>query len=543
MRRFVELFQALDTTTSTNAKVEAMVQYFQTVPAADAAWATYFLTGERIKRFITSRDLQMWAMELTGMPEWLFKDAYHTVGDTAETVALLVTGQRRVGQTKSSTQDKSLQEWVERQILQLMPLSKAEQGERVKQWWRELDTAECFVLNKIMTGAFRVGVSKTLVLRALAQVAQLEPAIVAHRFVGAWRPTAEFFQAALSPAGHTSEVPRPYPFYLAYPLEQSLESIGAPEEWLAEWKWDGIRGQMMHQGDEVLIWSRGEELVTAQFPELEELARRLPDGVALDGEILAWIDNAPLDFSALQKRLGRKKPGTGVMRDSPVIFMAYDLLQWQGEDWRDRPLSERKAKLAQLVPQLDDARLKLSPLLEYRTWEELGELRERARAQSVEGLMLKRRDSTYQVGRKKGDWWKWKIDPYTIDAVLLYAQPGSGRRANLYTDYTFALWRGEELVPVAKAYSGLTDSEINRVDNWIRRNTVERFGPVRSVKPELVFELAFENIALSKRHKSGVAVRFPRIKRWREDKPHREADTLDNLKSLIPDNATNSSAT
>ena len=542
MRRFVELFQALDTTTSTNAKVEAMVDYFQNVPAADAAWATYFLTGERIKRFITSRDLQNWAMEMTGMPEWLFKDAYHTVGDTAETVALLVGQAPSQIKDQPKMKDVSLQEWVERKILPLMPLSKQEQGERVKQWWRELDTAECFVLNKIMTGAFRVGVSKTLVLRALAQVAQLEPAVVAHRFVGAWQPTAEFFQSALSAEGHSSEAPRPYPFYLAYPLEQSLESIGAPEAWLAEWKWDGIRGQIMHQGDEVLIWSRGEELVTAQFPELEDLARRLPEGAVLDGEILAWTNDAPLDFSALQKRLGRKKPGATVMRDSPVIFMTYDLLQWQGEDWRERPLQERKNQLEQLTTTMSDARLKFSPVLEFDNWEELGALREQARAQSVEGVMLKRRDSAYQVGRKKGDWWKWKIEPYTIDAVLLYAQPGSGRRANLYTDYTFALWQGEELVPVAKAYSGLTDSEINRVDNWVRRNTVERFGPVRSVKPELVFELAFENIAVSKRHKSGVAVRFPRIKRWREDKPYRQADTLDNLKSMIHSNSPSSTA-
>lgn len=537
MKRFVELFQALDSTTSTNAKVEAMVTYFQNVPAADAAWATYFLTGERIKRFITSRDLQNWAMEMTGMPEWLFKDAYHTVGDTAETVALLVGQPHSQKHAISSLQDKSLREWIEREILPLMPLSKPEQGERVKQWWRELDTAECFVLNKIMTGAFRVGVSKTLVLRALAQVAQLEPAIVAHRFVGVWQPTADFFQAALSAEGHTTDAPRPYPFYLAYPLEQSLESIGAPGEWLAEWKWDGIRGQMMHQGEQVLIWSRGEESVTAQFPELEELARLLPDGAVLDGEILAWANDSPLDFSALQKRLGRKKPGATVMRDSPVIFMSYDLLQVQGEDWRERPLEERKKQLEQLTKKINDPRLQFSPVLKFSDWEDLNGMREQSRAQSVEGLMLKRRDSTYQVGRKKGDWWKWKMEPYTIDAVLLYAQPGSGRRANLYTDYTFALWQGEELVPVAKAYSGLTDSEINRVDNWVRRNTVERFGPVRSVKPELVFELAFENIALSKRHKSGVAVRFPRIKRWREDKPFDEADTLENLKALIPDHA------
>lgn len=527
MKRFVDLFQALDTTTSTNAKVAALVEYFRKTPPGDAVWATYFLTGERLKRFISSRDLQIWAMEFTAMPEWLFKESYHTVGDTAETVALLV------GQAHSQMDDRPLQQWMEHDILPLAQRDKNQQGERIKHWWSLLDVNECFLLNKILTGAFRVGVSKTLVLRALAEVAQLDPAVVAHRFVGTWRPSVEFFQQALSAAGHTEEVLRPYPFFLAYPLEQSLDSIGAPADWLAEWKWDGIRGQIMHHRGQVLIWSRGEELVTQQFPELVELALHLPDGVVLDGEILAWKNNVPMDFAALQKRLGRKKPAGAILQHNPVIFMAYDLVQWRGDDWREQPLQERKKQLQNIIQQTDEPRLILSPELEFNSWTELMELRDRARAQSVEGLMLKRRDSTYQVGRKKGDWWKWKIEPYTIDAVLLYAQPGSGRRANLYTDYTFALWQGEELVPVAKAYSGLTDSEINRVDNWVRRNTVERFGPVRSVKPELVFELAFENIALSNRHKSGVAVRFPRIKRWREDKPFQEADTLDNLKSLI----------
>lgn len=527
MKRFVDLFQALDTTTSTNAKVAALVEYFRKTPPGDAVWATYFLTGERLKRFISSRDLQIWAMEFTAMPEWLFKESYHTVGDTAETVALLV------GQAHSQMDDRPLQQWMEHDILPLAQRDKNQQGERIKHWWSLLDVNECFLLNKILTGAFRVGVSKTLVLRALADVAQLDPAVVAHRFVGTWRPSVEFFQQALSAAGHTEEVLRPYPFFLAYPLEQSLDSIGAPADWLAEWKWDGIRGQIMHHRGQVLIWSRGEELVTQQFPELVELAVHLPDGVVLDGEILAWKNNVPMDFAALQKRLGRKKPAGAILQHNPVIFMAYDLVQWRRDDWREQPLQERKKQLQNIIQQTDDPRLILSPELEFNSWTELMELRDRARAQSVEGLMLKRRDSTYQVGRKKGDWWKWKIEPYTIDAVLLYAQPGSGRRANLYTDYTFALWQGEELVPVAKAYSGLTDSEINRVDNWVRRNTVERFGPVRSVKPELVFELAFENIALSNRHKSGVAVRFPRIKRWREDKPFQEADTLDNLKSLI----------
>lgn len=527
MKAFIALFQALDATTSTNAKVQALIEYYRQAPPADAAWATFFLTGERMKRFISSRDLQIWAMEHIAMPEWLFSDAYHTVGDTAETVALLV------GQPHSQLADKSLQAWLEEDILPLGRLTKPEQGAQLRHWWQLLSVIECFVLNKILTGAFRVGVSKTLVLRALAEVAQLDPAVIAHRFVGAWKPTADFFQQALSATGSLRDSPQPYPFYLAYPLEQDVALLGEPGEWLAEWKWDGIRGQIMHWRGEVLIWSRGEELVTEQFPELAQLALQLPEGTVLDGEILAWRDEAPLDFAALQKRLGRKKPGSQVMRESPVIFMAYDLLQWRADDWRSRPLVERKQQLREVVQSAAHPQLRLSPDVSFDSWQTLADQRQQSRRHSVEGLMLKRRDSPYLVGRKKGDWWKWKIEPYTIDAVLLYAQPGSGRRANLYTDYTFALWQGEELVPVAKAYSGLTDAEINRVDNWVRRHTLERFGPVRSVKPELVFELAFENIALSKRHKSGVAVRFPRIKRWREDKPYQEADTLDALKSLI----------
>lgn len=536
MKNFVALFQSLDSTTSTNAKVAALTDYFQKAAPGDAAWATFFLIGERIKRFISSRDLQVWAMELTQMPDWLFNDSYHTVGDTAETIALLV------GRPQSQMRDLPLQTWIEKEILPLMQLEKAEQGERIKQWWQLLSVNECFVLNKILTGAFRVGVSKTLVLRALAKVAQLDAAIIAHRFVGSWQPSAEFYQQAMSAKGHSRESLRPFPFYLAYPLEQPAETIGESHEWFAEWKWDGIRGQIMHCRGDVLIWSRGEELVTEQFPELAELAYGLPDGAVLDGEILAWTGNVPMDFASLQKRLGRKKPGGNILQKHPVVFMAYDLLQWQGEDWREKSLQNRRHQLQRVVEHTGDHRLKLSPLLEFSSWRNLTELRNSARSQNVEGVMLKRKNSPYQVGRKKGDWWKWKVDPYTIDAVLLYAQPGSGRRANLYTDYTFALWQGEELVPVAKAYSGLTDAEINRVDNWVRRNTVERFGPVRAVKPELVFELAFENIALSKRHKSGVAVRFPRIKRWREDKPHQEADTLDNLKSLIRPEASDSAA-
>jgi DNA ligase-1 len=401
--------------------------------------------------------------------------------------------------------------------------------------WRALTARERFVWNKLITGAFRVGVSQQLLTRALAEVAGLDPAIVAHRLMGNWEPTAEFYRSLIAGQTGAEDHSRPYPFFLATPLEEEPSELGEVGEWLAEWKWDGIRAQLLHRGGQVFLWSRGEELITERFPELAELGRGLPPGTVIDGELLPWQGDAVMPFAQLQRRIGRKTLGRKILAEVPVVLMAYDLLEFGGEDWRVRPLNERRSQLADLVAAVPaQGRWRLSPAVPGATWEELASARQDSRARQVEGLMLKRLDSPYRVGRQRGDWWKWKISPHTIDAVLIYAQRGSGKRASLYTDYTFGVWDEGELVPVAKAYSGLTDAEIRQVDAFVRKNTVEKFGPVRSVTPELVFELAFEGIQRSARHKSGVAVRFPRILRWRTDKKAADADTLTRVKALLP---------
>jgi DNA ligase-1 len=538
MRRFSELYEALDATTSTNAKVAALVRYFTSAPPEDAAWALYFLTGRRLKRLLPSRLLQGWTLELTATPPWLFQETYASVGDLAETVALLLDQALGPAGAPGGAPDGGaageelpLRAWVEERLLPLAGLAEAEQRARVTGWWRGLPRQHVFLLNKLMTGELRVGVSDTLVVRAIAQVAGLEPPAVAHRLMGTWAPSAAFFEGLLARDTADADRSRPYPFFLASPLEAPLDALGPREEWLAEWKWDGIRGQLVRRGGGVHLWSRGEELVTDRFPEVSEAARALPEGTVLDGEVLAYRDGRPLPFALLQRRIGRQKLTPKVLAEAPVVFMAYDLLEEAGEDVRERPLSERRARLAALVS--GHAAFPLSPALEAGDWEALARVRDGARERQVEGFMLKRLASPYRAGRKRGDWWKWKVQPFAIDAVMLYAHPGHGRRSSLYTDYTFGVWQGGELTPIAKAYSGLTDAEISKLDRWIRQHTREKYGPTRAVEPTQVFELHFEGLQASPRHRSGVALRFPRIARWRHDKPPAEATTLDEVKGLL----------
>lgn len=527
MRRFTELFERLDGTTSTLAKVEAMRAYFAEVPAEDGAWAVFLLSGRRFKRLVGPGLLRTWCREETGIPEWLFADAYAAVGDLAETVALLLDGDAE----PETTSDLPLHRWIEERILPLRELDDDEKRSQIVGWWRHLPPGRLFVLNKMLTGGLRVGVSQTLTVRALAQVAGLDGPVLHHRLMGDWSPSADFFQALLAPETENEDISRPYPFYLAAPLEGEPDGLGAPDDWSAEWKWDGIRGQLIRRLGQTFLWSRGEELVTDRYPEIRDRAESLPDGTVLDGEILAWRDDAPLPFATLQKRIGRKKPGKKILVDAPVHFLVYDLLEDEGADLRSAPFNDRRRRLETRVEDL----FPLSPQVDIPSWTSLAEARSTSRQRGVEGLMLKRRGSAYGVGRKKGDWWKWKVEPLTVDAVLIYAQSGHGRRATLLTDYTFAVWQDERLVPFAKAYSGLSDAEIRKLDRWLRRHTLERFGPVRSVEPEQVFEIAFEGIQRSTRHKSGIAVRFPRIKRWRDDLTPKDADTLDQVKELLAD--------
>ncbi|QEL19643.1 ATP-dependent DNA ligase [Limnoglobus roseus] len=524
MKAFAQLYAELDQTTRTGRKVEAMARYFAAVPPADAAWAVYFLSGRKPRQAVPAKRLKAWAWEQAGIPEWLFGECYHAVGDVAETLALLLPD----GGTAS---DRTLAEWVHDRLLPLRELSEAEQKASVLAAWAELDRPQRFVWNKLITGAFRVGVSQLLVTRAIAKVSGLDGDVVAHRLMGHWEPTPAFYAGVTAADAADAALSRPYPFFLAHPLEGDPAALGPPAEWQAEWKWDGIRSQVVRRGGQSFIWSRGEELVTDRYPELKAMADRLPDGTVLDGEILPWKDGAVQPFADLQKRIGRKTVGKKLLADVPVVVMAYDLVEGGGVDLRDRPLSERREMLEVLAA--DHPALVLSPRIAFDTWESLARQRAASRERRVEGMMLKRRASPYRVGRVRGDWWKWKVEPYAVDAVLIYAQQGHGKRSGLFTDYTFGVWDGDQLVPFAKAYSGLTDVEIGEVDAFVRRNTREKFGPVRTVKPELVFELGFEGIQASSRHKSGVAVRFPRMLRWRTDKKPEDADTLEQVKALL----------
>lgn len=530
MRRFAALYRALDGTTKTGAKVAALKAYFAGAPAEDAAWAVYFLRGERPKRLVGSGKLRLWAEEVAGLPSWLVAEAYASVGDSAETVALLLDQG-----PKEAEEDLPLHLWMDERVLPLHGRPEPEQREAVTGWWRRLGREDVFVLNKLLTGGFRVGVSQSLVVRALAEDAGLPPDVVAHRLMGRWTPEAEGFRALLAAETATEDASRPYPFFLASPIERPEASLGDRALWLAEWKWDGIRAQVIRRRGRSFVWSRGEELVTDRYPEIRDSAALLPDGTVLDGEVLAWGAGGVLPFTVLQKRIGRERPGAKTLAEAPVRFLAYDLLEAEGVDLRARPLDERRARLEALLPK--GGAFDVSPVLPDDDWEQLARRREGSRDNKVEGVMLKRRDSPYAAGRRRGAWWKWKIAPLTADAVLVYAQAGSGRRANLFTDYGFAVWRGDELIPIAKAYSGLDDAEIAELDRWIRGHTKDRFGPVRMVEPVQVFELAFEGVNASGRHKAGLALRFPRILRWRRDKTAAEADRIEEVRALLPSEA------
>ena len=529
MKRFARLFAQLDETTRTSEKVDAMARYFAEADPADAAWAVHFLAGGRPKRLIGARRLAEWAMAEADVPEWLFEESYHAVGDLAEAISLLLPDVREGS-------DRPLREWIEDRLLALSGASEETQRAAILAAWRELGGTERFVWNKLITGGFRVGVSTQLVVRALAKATGVEEGVIAHRLTGTWEPTPESFRALSAADVADADISRPYPFFLAYALEDDLATLGSAAEWQVEWKWDGIRAQLVRRRGQTFLWTRGEELVTDRYPEIAEAAALLPDGTVLDGELMPWRNGAPLPFAQLQRRIGRKTLGAKMLAEVPVVLVVYDLLELGGADLRAEPMAARRARLEALLaaPPLR-ARFIVSPLVSGEGWEAVRAAYDGARDRAAEGLMLKRRDAAYGVGRRRGPWWKWKVQPYTADAVMVYAQAGHGRRASLHTDYTFAVWDQGKLVPFAKAYSGLTDEEIRRLDAWIRRNTIEKFGPVRSVKPEQVFELAFEGIQASPRHKSGIAVRFPRILRWRADKKPEDADSIDTLRSLMSD--------
>ena len=526
MKRFADLFSAIDQSTRTNVKVGALAEYFADAPEADRIWTIALFSGRRPKRLVTTTRLREWAAEAADIPLWLFEESYSVVGDLAETICLVLPPAR-------SDTGGGLSHWIN----ELRRHSQSEEPDRkafVLNAWDSLDLTQRFIFTKLITGGFRMGVSQKLMTRALARATGKDEAEMAHRLMGTWDPASISWHTLIEAYDPAANASRPYPFHLAYGLDNEPKNLGDPKDWQAEWKWDGVRGQLIVRHGQHFVWSRGEELMTDCFPELQRALDFIPDGTVLDGELLVWKNGSPRSFNALQKRIGRKSVPRKLLQDAPVILYAYDLLEWAGQDIRQSPLRERRTTLETLCGSLPaDAPVRLSPSVNFDGWSALADIRSAARESGAEGLMLKRRNSHYLAGRKKGDWWKWKLDPLCIDAVMIYAQSGHGRRANLFTDMTFAVWSGNELIPFAKAYSGLTDEEFRKITNWVKKNTLRRFGPVRQVTPTHVFEIAFEGIQKSTRHKSGVALRFPRMSRWRHDKPVQEANTLDDLNEML----------
>ena len=528
MKRFAALFNAIDQSTKTTVKVAALSDYFSAAPDDDRLWTIALFSGRRPKRAVTTTKLREWAAERANIPLWLFEESYSIVGDLAETITLVLP-------PNPTQDDQSLAAWIAA-LREIYTQDEEARKAFVLDAWATLGGTERFIFNKLITGGFRVGVSQKLMTRALSRATGKPEPELAHRLMGNWHPDDTTWHGLVEAEDASADASRPYPFYLAYGLEAEPQELGDPQDWRAEWKWDGIRGQLILRDGAYFVWSRGEELMTDRFPELARAVDFMPDGTVLDGELLVWPGGqpAPSSFNALQARIGRKTVPKKLLAEAPVVLHAYDLLEWQGQDIRSRPFAERRALLEQACAALpDDAPIRLSPQLTFPTWDALADQRATAREAQAEGVMLKRADSPYLAGRTKGDWWKWKLDPLTIDAVMIYAQSGSGRRANLFTDFTFAVWNGNDLVPFTKAYSGLTDAEFRKITAWVRKNTLERFGPVRKVTPHHVFEIAFEGIQRSTRHKSGVALRFPRMLRWRQDKPLQEANTLADLEEML----------
>ena len=525
MKQFAELINAIEITNKTNAKIDALVDFFATAPDKDKLWMIALFTGKRPSRPVKSSLMKLWCAEISELPDWLFLESYSTVGDLGETLALLLPEPK-------ATIEKSLHEWM-LELIALKPKSEEEKKEYVINAWNGLEMQERLIFNKLIGGSFRIGVSKKTLVNALAKLTNIDVNKLMHSIIGNWDINTISFDELLSGTHINYDNSKPYPFALAYSLEKELEELGDINDWQIEHKWDGIRGQIVKRNNELFIWSRGEELVTNQFPELVEAFSTWKEDFVLDGEILAIKDSSVLLFNDLQKRLNRKNVTKKLLEEIPIGFYAYDLLEYQNEDIRSENLGERRKKLETIFQNNKTNSIQLSDEIKVDSWDELDEIRNDSRKINAEGLMLKSKSAEYHIGRKKGTWWKWKIDPLTIDVVMIYAQKGSGRRSSKYTDYTFAVKKDDSLVTIAKAYSGLTDAEITEVSRWVTKNATEKFGPVRTVKPELVFEIAFEGIALSNRHKSGVALRFPRIKRWRKDKTVADIDTIESVKDLI----------
>ena len=539
LNKFSKLFEDLDSNNSSNKKVNFLTKYFKLNNNLNNILTIYLLIGKKNKRFISGKSLREYYANIYKIPKWLIDECYSKVGDSAEVIALLL--QDKILE-KNIKDDISLNELINEILPKLKKLDENKKKLYIKSLWEKISKDNQLIFNKILSGTFRIGVSKGLVVKAISNMTGVDESIILHRLMGELEPIEETYMFLINQKLEQKELDyKPYPFQLANTFDERIKETISVDKYQFEPKWDGIRSQIIKRSNNISIWTRGEELVNKTFPELIKIISHFKNDFVLDGEILIWDENKnrPKNFSLLQKRLGRKSPSLKIQKDLPVVFMAYDILEINGKDIRSKILSERRNILEKSFSNLisEDksiiGKIKITKLHQISNWIDLEEVKNSARKSNTEGLVIKDKQSEYVPGRKKGNWWKYKIDPMQLDGILIYARPGSGKRADLYTDYSFGIWEDNKLVKFANAYSGLNNEEIRELDKWIRRNTLEKFGPVRSVKPELVFEISFDNIQISKRHKSGIALRFPRITKWRRDKNIMEADNLENALKMI----------
>ena len=540
LNKFSKLFEELDSNNSINKKINSLTKYFKSSSNLNNILTIYLLIGKRNKRFISGKSLREYYADIYKMPIWLIETCYAKVGDSAEVISLLLQDKLL---EKDIEEDVSLDQLINNLLPKLSKLDENQKKSYLKYLWEKNTTDNQLIFNKILTGTFRIGVSKGLVSKAISNMIGIDKSIILHRLMGNFEPNEETYIFLINQNLDQKELSyKPYPFQLAHTFEEKIKELKSVNEFQFETKWDGIRSQIIKRSNNISIWTRGEDLVNETFPELIKIISEFKNDFVLDGEILIWDENnnCPKDFSLLQKRLGRKSPSSKIQKELPVVFIAFDILEIDGKDIRNKILSERRNILEERFlnsisenQKFFSKKIKITKLLKIDNWEAVEEAKNSARNINTEGLVIKNKNSKYIPGRKKGFWWKYKIDPMQLDGVLIYARPGSGKRADLYTDYSFAIWENEKLVKFANAYSGLNNKEIRELDKWIRKNTLERYGPVRSVKPELVFEISFDNIQISKRHKSGIALRFPRITKWRKDKNIMDADNLENAMRMI----------
>ncbi|KEO89485.1 ATP-dependent DNA ligase [Erythrobacter longus] len=529
MKAFATLLDTLVYTTSRNRKLALIAEYLRETPDPDRGWALGALTGELDFPAVKSSTIRNLMKDRVDPVLWTLSRDF--VGDTAETASLLWPQD-----TDPQDDPPSVSEVIDL----LSGLNRNTAPKELPKLLDRLDANGRFALIKLATGGMRIGVSARLAKTAFSQAFDVSVEEVEEYWHALEPPYTELFQWAADGADPPDVSNRPMfrPFMLAHPLEETKVNL---KDYAAEWKWDGIRVQLVRVGGETRLYSRSGDDISVTFPELLDV---LPIDAVLDGELLVRGTSqggeagGAASFNALQQRLGRKTVSKKMLAQAPAFVRLYDALILEGQDLREREWQRRRDTLESIVPKLPDSHFDLSALVEARDFDHLAEIREGARDDAIEGLMLKRRDAPYIAGRKVGLWYKWKRDPLLIDCVLMYAQRGSGKRSSFYSDYTFGCWDGDpdqgaELLPVGKAYSGFTDAELKKIDKLVRQTTLNRFGPVREVERTLVFEVAFDSVHSSKRHKSGLAMRFPRIHRIRWDKPVHEADRIEALRALV----------